>query len=195
MSRCNAWSAHMGFFFFDYKDIRKQDTRALLSSLIVQLGNQSNAFYDILLHFHSTHHYGTQQPSVDALKECIKDILKASGDVPIYLIIDALDECPNTTGVPSPRDQVLSLVEELVNLKLPSLRLFATSRSEIDIRTSLESLTSVSNCISLHDQIGQRKDIINYVRAVVYSDKYFRRWRDEDKELVIETLSERADGM
>jgi hypothetical protein len=38
-------------------------------------------------------------------------------------------------------------------------------------------------------------DIADYVRSVVYSDSNMRRWRDEDKELVIETLSERADGM
>ena len=97
--------------------------------------------------------------------------------------------------MPSPRDEVLSLVEKLVNLKLPSLHLCITSRPEIDIRTSLEPLTSTSNRILLHDQSGQKKDIDEYVRAVVYSDKNMWRWRDKDKELVIKTLSERADGM
>jgi hypothetical protein len=47
----------------------------------------------------------------------------------------------------------------------------------------------------LHDQIGQQKDIIEFVRGVVYSDTNMRRWRDEDKQLVIETLSEKANGM
>ena len=99
------------------------------------------------------------------------------------------------TGMPSSRDQVLSLIERLVDLNLPSLHLCATSRPEIDIRTSLGSLTSIPNCISLHEQSGQRKDITDFVRAIVYSNQNMRRWRDEDKELVIETLSERADGM
>jgi hypothetical protein len=51
--------------------------------------------------------------------------------------------------------------------------------------------------VSLHDQSGQKKDILDYVRSVVYSDseQIMRRWKIEDKELVIETLSERADGM
>ena len=97
--------------------------------------------------------------------------------------------------MPSPRDEVLSLVEKLVNLKLPSLHLCITSQPEIDIRTSLEPLTSTSNRISLHDQSGQKKDIDEFIRGVVCSDKNMRRWRDEDKELVIKTLSERADGM
>ena len=184
----------MAFFFFDFQDIRKQDARALLSSLIVQLSNQSDHFYDILLRFHSIHH-GMQQPTVHALTQCLEDMVRASRDVPIYLIVDAIDECSNTTGMPSSRDQVLSLLEELVNLNLPSLRLCATSRPEIDIWTSLEPLTSTYTCVSLHEQSGQRNDIDDFVRAVVYSDKNMRRWRDEDKKVVIKTLSERADGM
>jgi len=122
-------------------------------------------------------------------------MLQASGDVPVYLILDALDECPNTKGIRSSRRQVLDLVEELVALCLPRLHLCITSRPEVDIRTSLEPLTSPPNRISLHDQNGQKKDIVDFVRAIVYSDQNMRRWRDEDKQLVIETLSEKADGM
>jgi hypothetical protein len=185
----------MAFFLFDFKDIGKQDARALLSSLIVQLGNQCDVFYDVLVRFYSGHLDGTQQPSIRALTKCLEDMLKASEGLPIYLIIDALDECPNTTGILSPRDEVLALVEGLVNLNLPHLHFCVTSRPEIDIRTSLEPLTSTSNSISLHDESGQKKDIVDFVRSVVYSDKKIRRWRDEDKHLVIETLSDKADGM
>jgi hypothetical protein len=51
--------------------------------------------------------------------------------------------------------------------------------------------------VSLHDQTGQKEDIADYIRSVVYSnsEQIMRRWRVEDKELVVETLSERADGM
>jgi len=120
-------------------------------------------------------------------------MLKASARVPIYLIIDALDECPNTTKLPPPREKVLELVEKLVKLNLPNLHLCVTSRPEVDIRTSLEPLTTKR--IPLHEQGGQKKDIEDYVRSVVYSDRNMRRWRDEDKKLVIETLTEKADGM
>ena len=113
----------------------------------------------------------------------------------MYLILDALDECPNTSGVPSSREQVLKLVKELVDLRLPSLHICATSRPEVDIQDTLASLASHS--VSLHDENGQRKDIIEYVRSVVYSDsvRAMKRWRDADKALVIKTLSEKADGM
>ena len=82
-------------------------------------------------------------------------MLKTSGRVPIYLIIDALDECPNTTKLPPPREKVLELIEKLVNLNLPNLRLCVTSRPEVDIRVSFEPLTT--KCIALHEQSGQKK--------------------------------------
>ena len=120
-------------------------------------------------------------------------MLKASGRVPVYLIIDALDECPNTTKFPPPRDEVLGLIEKLVKLNPPNLRLCVTSRPEVDIRASLEPLAT--KCIPIHDQSGQKKDIEDYVRSMVYSDRNMKRWRDEDKKLVVETLTEKADGM
>jgi hypothetical protein len=51
--------------------------------------------------------------------------------------------------------------------------------------------------VSLHDQSGQKQDIVDYVRSIVYSksEPIMSRWRKEDKEVVIATLSERADGM
>jgi hypothetical protein len=111
----------------------------------------------------------------------------------VYLIIDALDECPNNSGMPSLREEVLDLVQDLVDLHLPSVHICVTSRPEIDIRTTLEPLTSLS--VSLHNQSGQTKDIMDYVSSVVYSDKKMRRWREEDRSLVVRILSERADGM
>lgn len=124
-------------------------------------------------------------------------MITTAGQIPIYLIIDALDECPDTSGFQSSREKVLELVEDLLESRHPNLRLCITSRPEIDIRTSLEHRTPKSCRISLHDQSGQEEDIIDYIRSVVYSDKKMKRWRAEDKELVIEALSvsARADGM
>jgi hypothetical protein len=185
--------SYMAYFFFDFMDTSKQGARALLSSFLVQLSNQSRSLCDVLLAFYSTHHRGAQQPSDRELTQCLEDMLKVSRQVPIYLIVDALDECPHTTGLPSSRDQVLALVEKLAKLNQSNLRLLITSRPEVDIRVSLEPLTS--NRMSLHDQCGQRNDIVEFIHSVVHSDKNMRRWRDEDKGLVIYTLSDKADGM
>jgi len=49
----------------------------------------------------------------------------------------------------------------------------------------------------LHGEIGQKKDTVNYINAVVYSDSetMMKRWREDDKKMVVEALSEKADGM
>jgi hypothetical protein len=85
------------------------------------------------------------------------------------------------------------LVEELVSLHLPNLRICVTSRPEADIETVLDRLKSYS--VSLHDEGGQRQDILEYIKSVVNSDPGMARWRVEDKELVIGTLSQKAGGM
>ena len=185
----------MAYFFFDFKDTRKQDARAFLSSVIVQLSNQSVSFCNIFVRFYSAHRHSSQQPGDRELTQCLENMLKVPMEQTIYFILDALDECPDTSGLLSSREEVLGLVEKLVGFHLPNLRLCVTSRPEIDIRNVLEPLTSTSNRISLHDEEGQKKDIADYVRSVAFSDRKMMKWRKSDKELVIETLSGRANGM
>ena len=185
----------MAYFYFDFRDTNKQHWRDLVPSLLTQLSIQSRPCCDILSRLYSSHGNGAQQPSDDALKQCLIETLAVQGQCPIYIIIDALDECSNVSGIPTSRKRVLQLVKELVDLHIPNLHMCVTSRPEVDIRDILEPLTS--RRVSLHDQSGQKKDIEDYVRSVVYSNMelVMRRWRNEDKELVIKTLSERADGM
>ena len=192
---CDARQASMAYFYFDFRDIDKQHWRHLITSLLTQLSSYSGPRCDILSRLYSKHKGGAEQPSDDTLTRCLKEMLTLPDQRPTYLIIDALDECPNTSGIPSHRDRVLRLVKELIDLHLPHLHICITSRPEVDIREVIEPLTS--RRVSLHDQSGQKKDIEDYVRSVVYSDlePIMRRWRKEDKDIVIKTLSERADGM
>ncbi len=183
----------MAYFYFDFRDIDKQNRRDLLLSLVTQLSDQSHRHCDILNGFYLKHKSGAQKSSEDELIQCLKDMVTLPNQPPVYIIIDALDESPDTSGMPPPREQVLDLVKELVELSSPNLHLCVTSRPEIDIRNALEPLTSCR--VSLHEQSGQRQDIIDYVTSVVHSDPKMRRWRDEDKKLVIETLSAGANGM
>jgi hypothetical protein len=183
----------LAYFYCDFRDEEKQSCRHLVLSILSQLAPQSDLCCDILSSLHLAHDDGGRKPSDGALIQCLKEMLSLPTHGPVYLIIDALDECPNNSGLPTSREEVLSLVQDLVDLHLPNLHICVTSRPEIDIRTTLESLTSL--CISLHNESGQTKDIMDYVSSVVHSDKMMQRWRDEDRSLVIKTLSERADGM
>ena len=185
----------MAYFYFDFRDANKQRFRDLVLSLLTQLSACPGPRCNILSDLYSAHDQGKKQPNDAILAECLKDMLTLPDQLPTYFVIDALDESPNSSGIPSPRERVLQLVKDLVELRLPNLHICVTSRPEIDIRDALEPLTS--RRVSLHDQSGQKQDIVEYVKSVVYSDSepIMRRWRTEDKELVVEVLSERADGM
>ena len=189
----NAGSGFLAYFYFDFKDTAKQDTRALLSSLLVQLSDQSDIFCDILFSLYSAHKQGSEQPTDDSLVECLKNMLRMIGQVPIYPIMNALDECPNDSGIPSSREKVLRLVKELVCLHRTNLRLCVTSRPKFDIRSVLKLLATQQ--ISLHDESGQKQDIIEYITSVVRSDERMKKWRNNDKTMVIEKLTAKVDGM
>ena len=194
-SLCGANQASIAYFYFDFRNANKQGLHDLLASLLTQLSVRSIPHCDILSKLYSDHDDGKMQPSDSVLTRCLKDMLALPGQHPIYLIMDALDESPGTSGIPSARERVLQLVRDLVDLCQGKLHICVTSRPEMDIKDVLEPLTS--RRVSLHDQTGQKKDIADYVKSVVYSnlEPIIRRWKKEDKDLVIETLSERADGM
>jgi hypothetical protein len=188
----HAGLATLSYFYFDFRDTAKQDVRSLLSSILIQLSNESDLFTEILSGLYSTHGDGFRQPTQGALTECLKNMLRLPRQGALYVIIDALDESPNTSGLMSQRAEVLGVIQELVELGLPHFHICVTSRPEVDIRDVLEPLTKH---VSLHDQAGQNQDIVSYVSSVVLSHPKMRKWREEDKKLVIDTLTQRADGM
>jgi hypothetical protein len=185
--------ATMAYFYFDFRDVKKQDCYGLLSSLISQLSAASDSCFNILSQLYSDSTRGIRKPNIDALKKCITDMLSLPGQAPIYIIVDALDECSNLSGTPSAREEVLELIEERVDLKLPHVHLCVASRPEMDIRLVLDALPCLR--ISLHDESGQKEDINAYIKSVVRSDRRMRKWKEGDKNMVIDTLSKNADGM
>ena len=187
--------ASMAYFYFDFRDTDKQNLQKALPSLLTQLSATSDSRCEILSRIHETHDNGARKPSTGTMVASLKEMLALPGQGPTYIILDALDECPITFGIPSARKQVIDFLRDLVGLQLSNLHICVTSRPEIDIRVALEPLAF--HTVSIHDQSGQKQDIEDYIRSIVYadSDTAMGRWRDQDKELVVETLTERADGM
>ena len=185
--------ALVAYYYFDHMDASKRNIHNLLKSLLLQLGECSYLCWGVLHQLYTTCRDGSEEPSEASLAKCLKNMLELPGQVPIFVVLDAMDECPSTTS--SAREQVLGLVGDLVRSKHPNLFMCITSRPEQDIQAVLNPLTSASSRVSLHEESGHREDINKYVSAFVYSDRAMRKWREEDQELVIDTLSERADGM
>ena len=192
-ARRKAGLASLAFFYYDFRDEEKTGLRGLLSSLLAQLGHQSDPYCDMLFKFYSEHAEDPRRPSDAELVECLKDLLSLPGQPAVYLIVDGLDECPNSTAFPSPREKVLDVIESLIKLQFPNLRICVTSRPEIDIRDVLDPL--IFRSIALHDESGQKRDIEDYIKSVIHTHPKNRRWKAEHKELVIDVLTKKADKM
>jgi len=164
-------------FYCDFREDQKTRLRGLLSSILYQLYKQSNSYHNILSIFYATHDYGAQSPTDDELVRCFKDLLELPGQAPVYLIIDALDECPDASTLPSPREEVLMLLEQLAMSRFRNLRICVTSRPETDIKVVLGPLACHS--ISIHDETGQMEDIENFIRSVVNTDPKYQKWKQE----------------
>jgi len=188
-------SALLAYHYFDFRDVSKRHVHGLLASLLFQLCNRCNPFQDVLHELFKTCRDGYERPSDAALVNCLKTMVGLPGRPPIFIIIDALHECPSTTDTPSARDEVLDFVVDLVRSNHSNLFICITGRPEQDIQAALKPLTAPSCRVSLHDEVGQRRDIDSYVRDFVQTDRTMQRWKEEDKEVVINTLSEKADGM
>ena len=119
---------------------------------------------------------------------CLDEMLEQPDQVPIYIILDALDECPNT--IPSARKPVLDFLKRLVDPRLSNLHLCVTSRPEGDIRIALEE---AFRRISIQEQKGQKEDIDKYIKDTV--DANSGTWDIKTKNMVVDTLSKKADGM
>ena len=185
--------ASLAFFYFDFREDRKKEYRGLLLSFLVQFYHQSDTYFDILFNFYLEHDKGSRPPSDDALAGCLKDLLNLPRLAPVYLIVDALDECPNPSVVRSPRAKLLSFIEELVKTQILNLHICVTSRPEPDIKGVLDPLIFCS--VSLHDESGQKRDIEDYIKSAINTRPKKGWWKEEHKELAIDVLIEKANGM
>ena len=108
--------ASMAYFYCDFRDTSKQNRRDLLLSLVIQLSARSDPYCDILYSLYRKHDSGAKKPSEDELIRCPKEMVTLPYQPPVYIIIDALDECPDSSGLPTPREQILDLLKDLVEL-------------------------------------------------------------------------------
>lgn len=189
--------ASLAFFYCDF--ISKEGPT---SSFLVQLRHQSDSYSDIISKFYSDHAKGSRHPSDGALAGCLKDLLKLPGLAPVYLIVDALDECPNTSAVQPPRAKVLSFVKELIESQLvmhmrrfgicdSNLLICVTSRLWRDTKHILDPL--IFHFVSLHGERGQKRDIEEYIKSVIYTNPETSGTRKTCKG-VIDVLAEKSDG-
>jgi len=186
--------AILTYFYFDARveEEQKKNLRGLLSSLLVQLCDQSDSYCDLLSEFFSDRKKRSQHAS---LEECLKKVLEPKRPYPVYLIVDALDECPKKSVRRTPRGEVLQFLKEFVK-SIPNLHICVTSRPETDIKLVLDHLTSYPP-VQLHEEEQQIGDINRHIKWFVNHDEEIMKqeWTMEVKQHVIDVLIRKSGGM
>jgi hypothetical protein len=106
----------------------------------------------------------------------------------VFLVIDALDECPKSEDA---RRNMLEGLERLVG-KASKLKVLATSRELQDIREHMDSFGADVLPIST---LPVDANIERYVGSELLRDRKLRRLDGELKTLIMKTFAEKADGM
>ncbi|EMD37971.1 hypothetical protein CERSUDRAFT_72606 [Gelatoporia subvermispora B] len=181
----------VAFFYCDFRDSSKQDISGLLFHLLLDISAQSSDCTKILSDLYSSHGMGSRRPSGHELQKCLEKMLNISTNRPLYIVVDALDECPDS-GIKSPRDRMLKLIKDILGLCLSNVHICITSRPEPGIAEALRPLSSQS--IAIDKSFEHSADIAKYVKSALDTDAGFSSWSEDDKSLVVETLSEKASG-
>lgn len=173
----------VAFFFFSFNDDFKQDTSAMLRTLVLQLSGQLKDNYQHLSSLHGN--YGNAMPPDQALVDCLHQLVRAFDDV--YILLDALDESPRGKH----RGGVLQTIAEIRKWREPGLHILVTSREETDIPDELDA--SQHETVSLKNDSVNR-DITAFISKHLRENRRLRTWEKHHEQIEI-ALTKGAKGV
>ena len=179
--------SHVAYFYFDFKDVTKQDVLSLLAVLVIQVAQYLETFPEILLELYRRHSLRDSNhpaiPTVSELIDALVTVINLHEDY--FVLIDALDECRE-------RPLLLEIISTLIHRTTSQCRVLCTSRWELEIQALMDSLPVNVVAIRPH-QVDS--DVSLFVRAVLQDDERLRCHRQGIKDLILEKLLEGSQGM
>lgn len=179
----NAANAEYAVFYFTFSDDRKQSYDSALLSWVAQLCSREPALSMLQQAYERSNRV---TPGRDELENILLASVESYDEV--FLLIDALDECPEDGEV---RQNVMECLNRL-SLTAPKLKIFATSRELFDIRDYMTELEAEHLSVSRHPV---DRDIRKYIATQLSRDPRLARLDEATKTLVENTISQKADGM
>lgn len=174
------------YFYFSFQDTEKQKVAHLLRSILSQLVRQAESIPDPVIILYDK--YLHSQPPTDRLLSAIKCM--ANGHKNTFLIIDALDECPNQNAERSDLCNVLRVIKEWA---ASNFHVLVTSRRAVDLVESLDPLCTIGS-ISIQGPEVQ-SDIRRFIRSELSKNKRLSTWPADIRNEIEHTLVQGANGM
>ncbi|KAL7789091.1 ankyrin repeat-containing domain protein [Trichoderma ceciliae] len=189
---CEGASQALAYFYFEFNDPNKQSAQNCLTSVVAQLCASTKEIPTQLEDIYERCGHGRSPPSVQDLVWVIEAYATLESIGHIYVILDALDECP-TASPEDYRAEMLGAIRAIQRIYRSNIHLLVTSRQEIDIQKCIKPLVSLPP-LSIQDaQVND--DIQNYVRSQLASDPKLSSWSADIQLEVEHTLVEKASGM
>ncbi|KAJ6020502.1 hypothetical protein N7540_006006 [Penicillium herquei] len=164
-------SKFLAYWYFQF------DVDAMIRSLIKQLSR--SPLTPSVSNLRKEHQYQGSQPGSKALRNILEDVLsKIPGEV--YLVFDALDECPQNAQTKE-RRSLLSLLTGLLERYNDKVYILATSRPERDIEQSLGKFPKIDLETRLADDV--RKFVTTSIEEGDFSE-----WEPKVQKSIIDTL-------
>lgn len=171
------------YFYFSFADSRKQSYTDLLLSLVTEL-SRGRAIHPLLQAAFDQSR--PNKPSTRALERMLIALLR-QGDVS-YLVMDALDECPETDNQ---REEVMQGLERVAQ-GASNTRILVTSRKETDIEEFMQSWCEVRLALN-EDNVNADIDV--YVKNALANDRKLLRLPEGAKKEIEQVFHEKSDGM
>ena len=179
-------NAGIAYVYCDYKDSERQTVRNLISSLTRQLVDQCT---DIPREAEKLFQKCLKEDRPATLNEHVSLLLSISSSFAFaYIIIDALDECPEyDTKDHEIRQLFIAKLKELE----PFVNLFITSRSHLDLQQEFGKISPI-------DIRANDLDVKAYLISRISDYPRLSRFIDQDpklKDIITDTVFRNAGGM
>lgn len=157
----------------------------IVRSLLFKLAPLSPRFLHDL---YQQHHSGKREIEQNTLLQAVHRII-AQVNHHIFIIIDALDECPVLSGE---RKKVLQFLQQVKEWRHANLHVLITSRDEHDISYNLRNMGFQEVAMEESDV---NCDIFKYISGQLQSDRNFSQWPTSVHNKICSSLMTSANGM
>jgi ATP/maltotriose-dependent transcriptional regulator MalT len=172
--------------------VKKQNINQMFASLVKQLCCQRPDTPQAIKSLGEYKEKG-QCPDTETLRAMLTTVAK--GFSTVYIVVDALDECPPLEGE---RKRLLSSLRQFMTTAPDNIHVFCTSRKEADIDLAMGSLLPPPLRVAAIDLTVRRNDLDHdiglFIDSTIASGDYLS-WPERIKAEAKESLIERADGM
>ncbi|PNP58266.1 hypothetical protein THARTR1_01781 [Trichoderma harzianum] len=184
-------STVVSYFYFSFSDPEKQNVDVMLASLTKQICARQTQRSQLMERL-GQYKISGQRPDTETLEAVL--IASASEFANIYVVIDALDECPLLN---EQRAKLLKSLRRILAIAPNKFHFFFTSRKEPDIDDKIRPILSSTNKNEIDLLARQQtinRDIIHYIDSQLNGDEY-KSWPKSVKEEARESLVKKADCM